>query len=674
MVTRCNAKRWGLCSCIFIAVGTVAVFLVLALQSPHKIQRDVTSQNLTVTRPLDAVVLIDASGSMNAADWDKEVEFARQIPLLLVAAFAKQNATIRVALGQFATSVHMEVEMTPNVTERFGNLTSWQCEERWDDMCDNMTAKAQCVSDPTCFVRQKGFTEMGAALCGPTTNGSRTVDSCTGGAFHELTKQGPPDYFSLDGGVIEQASCNDSVLLEPLKAVLLVTDGRPMAPACVPPIPRCQPGDPVKGAEDAALSATILKSAWWNHSGAPKIFGVMVGSTEDASQLQSVTSCCPANGTKWDTSVVECTQPYNASCDYYFFVNDFAALVEIASKVVETVAQAHVSVCTHTTSHKRSVHIKSLAWLLFLLLPVLLVVGGGIGVTLLARNTAIPDEAPLAEPLRGSGVSCPSTPERPVTPPEIFLNPVGQSPAAASSVDSAASASGTSTRIVALGEVDTLEEAPSLAEHVAVPLSQGALSPGEAVNVEADSVHNVVVRKWAPVRTAYLWGGTRIEVDFGENARLPSHAPNAARTGNETASVHDMPETLFAAEDAEERRRAEADPSSISGPTTPPTSVRGGRSRLGIPVERNSPGSVASSHSSFRASSSPGRPGGDSFVGSLVTAVFDVLEDVTSAVVVPVARGRRPKLCIVIWIISIVLSLTPAAVYYIFWLKPSMDA
>ena len=269
MVARCNAKRWGLCSCIFIAVGTVAVFLVLALQSPHKIQRDVTSQNLTVTRPLDAVVLIDASGSMNAEDWDKEVEFARQIPLLLVAAFDKQNATIRVALGQFATSVHMEVEMTPNVTERFGNLTSWQCDKRWDDMCDNMTAKAQCVSDPTCFVRQKGFTEMGAALCGPTTNGSRHSGFLHWGRLPRIDQAGVRQTTSLwTAGVIETGFLQrfGSVGAAEGRAVGDGRGGRWHLPAFLQSRGASQ-GDPVKGAEDAALSATILKSAWWNHSG-----------------------------------------------------------------------------------------------------------------------------------------------------------------------------------------------------------------------------------------------------------------------------------------------------------------------------------------------------------------------------------------------------------------------
>merc|ERR1712137_466900 len=44
--------------------------------------------------------------------------------------------------------------------------------------------------------------------------------------------------------------------------------------------------------------------------------------------------------------------------------------------------------------------------------------------------------------------------------------------------------------------------------------------------------HGRLAKKWAPVHTAYLWGGTRMDVNYGSNpANVPQCAPNAQRKG-----------------------------------------------------------------------------------------------------------------------------------------------
>ena len=133
-----------------------------------------TSQKVTnnnATRPLDVVVMLDASGSMSPANWKMEVEFARRVVVALADSFHARNGTFRAALGQFSTSASIQIGMTPHIDDAFANLRTWQCEEqgvnKWEDLCVDEEAKRNCSDDPTCIVRRIGFTEIGAALCGP---------------------------------------------------------------------------------------------------------------------------------------------------------------------------------------------------------------------------------------------------------------------------------------------------------------------------------------------------------------------------------------------------------------------------------------------------------------------------------------------------------------------------
>merc|ERR1719174_757462 len=142
---------------------------------------------------MDTVIMLDASGSETSENWRSQVEFARKVALLLQASFAKRNSSFRASLGQFSTGEHIEIPLTSDIKGHFGNLSTWQCEQRWDDMCDNDDEKKRCLENSSCIVRRNGFTEIGAALCGQeaaNTEKPRTAASCVGGAMGELVRDG----------------------------------------------------------------------------------------------------------------------------------------------------------------------------------------------------------------------------------------------------------------------------------------------------------------------------------------------------------------------------------------------------------------------------------------------------------------------------------------------------
>eukprot|EP00439_Symbiodinium_sp_Y106_P077336 s790_g16.t1 len=79
----------------------------------------------------------------------------------------------------------------------------------------------------------------------------------------------------------------------------------------------------------------------------------------------------------------------------------------------------------------------------------------------------------------------------------------------------------------------------------------GATTGGEArasaaEAAQAESRASAEGKKWAPVRTAYIINGARVDVDYGRSSNAPPPtAPNAARRGNSFASVNDFPETAM---------------------------------------------------------------------------------------------------------------------------------
>ena len=132
-----DQKRWISLwvSCGAIIIITLLVFLLAYfLRPPDRTETIVHTMNENATRPMDVVVLLDASGSMRPLDWEKEVEFARRVIIKLHKNFVERNATFRVSLGQFSTSVKMEMLLSSHVDGLYTHLRTWQCLKRWDEL------------------------------------------------------------------------------------------------------------------------------------------------------------------------------------------------------------------------------------------------------------------------------------------------------------------------------------------------------------------------------------------------------------------------------------------------------------------------------------------------------------------------------------------------------------
>jgi len=405
-------KSSGACCCLAILMALS--FLLAMLMRPtqtEQIQKtvitnvtSVSNSTSNVTRPLDLVVMIDASGSIGVEDWKKEVRFAGQVIEKMSHAFEANNAGFRAALGQFSTSAYIDVGMTDDNTTRFTHFeafgadppSTWaECKhngkKEWDDMCADDSDYKLCKNNDACIVRRKGFTEIGAALCGPRPeDGERRPEHCGGGALGSLVgADGPPDNFEGGGFVNISDQCNDPRLNTPLKVVLLVTDGQPQAPGICydaqgKPNPyHCGDVDTPKGAKDAAASAKLIKAAWWEAAGTPQLFGIYVGKSDAAgidgqSQLKAISSCCDFDDTVLEDGKVACTK-MKEDCQYYIYEENFEELLASVSEIVAKLANFETNLCV-TTAHsytpkattetyEREIPTTQLLWLLLLLIP-----------------------------------------------------------------------------------------------------------------------------------------------------------------------------------------------------------------------------------------------------------------------------------------------------------------
>jgi len=381
----------------------------------------ISNKTVSATRPMDLVVLMDASGSIAASDWQKSVKFADAVITLMGTKFAEQNASFRASLGQFSSSSLIDVQMTETKSSalwpdgRYDGLRTFDCTKKgadgvpWDDLCYEDAEYQKCKDDPKCVLRRKGFTEIGAGLCGPRpADGVRTAENCNGGAMGALISGGePPDNF-LGGGPDNFTECEARTT--PLKTVLLVTDGQPQAPGCNPPNDRCGRVDTPTGSDDAAVSAKLVKGAWWKAAGTPKLFGIFVGGSgsKGQDQLKAISSCCNFtqvgnNRASPDHDCV-CKAPGYAGnpepCPYYIQISDFDALIAKVGEIVAGLAKFERSVCTVVSqtvvpkveNYTREIPTTELLWLLLLLIPCIMALCWGWILKGLANFISKPEE------------------------------------------------------------------------------------------------------------------------------------------------------------------------------------------------------------------------------------------------------------------------------------------
>lgn len=250
--------------------------------------------------------------------------------------------------------------------------------------------------------------------------------------------------------------------------------------------------------DKSKLASAFLKSAT-----NVTVLGILVKHDAKAVEgeiLYALSSCCPAESmtvTGTNDVHVACELPMNESCHYMASMKDYAALRRSIDGIVRTLGdelqcegvQESVSFLPDSRS----------LWFLVLLLPILL---HQIWQRSLLRISS------SYKPKEAHGL-----PPTDVEMTTDVSREQARSPAAPTTGS------------------ETADEARA---------SQAAES------VQAESRASAKGKKWAPVRTAYIINGARVDVDYGRSSNAPPPmAPNAARRGNSFASINDFPETAM---------------------------------------------------------------------------------------------------------------------------------
>jgi len=510
----------------FMVLGIVAIVLAWWFGPSQQVDVVVYGELRNSTRPMDFVMMLDASGSIEPADWDRQVLFASELSRHLSEFYADKAVPLRVAMGQFSTSARIDFPLSPEVEFRLSNLSSWTCPKTWipgmpANPCEGMAEEMQCIEDAHCLVRRKGFTEMGAALCGgPRPYGGRTTfETCSGGAMGELWNAAP--IAPLEP--VQAKKCSDHSGDNPVKAVLLITDGKPMTPI---PLAGDEPDLPIRGSlgtKDTVTAAKLIKSM-----SVTKIFGLFVGApgaTEDATKdaygtLRALSSCCGAEQTEVRQDMqnsAQCTHAIQEDCPYSSFVQDWKALLENVEATFQELSLFTHHECTVTTTTTRTVPITSVFWLLLLPLPLLLSFIWGWSLLLCSRCCGYSVDGAREKKMRAG-------------------QQLEQGAATSFDVGPAAN-----PQPFDAGRT----EAPALLQSFGdMPVT--SLGPDSPIEEGDDGAAGYKGRKWAPVRHSYIVGGKPMDVDYGQStAAPPPMAPTRARRGAEKASLQDKPETAI---------------------------------------------------------------------------------------------------------------------------------
>ncbi|CAJ1349692.1 unnamed protein product [Effrenium voratum] len=415
-------------------LGLVLPAVVIIVLQPKSTQKVTTFVNSTA--PLDIYVVLDASGSVNDADWKESLLFAKDLTLQL----NQSVPEFRAGLGWFATTYRNVFDVT-----------------------SDLSAVARL---PAGVSVKKGTTNTAAALCGNAFEATKLAEAgpkCRGGAYGKLKHAA-----EVSGGFEAVSGCEEQTSSS---MIIMVTDGRPNT------------GE-AHGSDLLPMLAAQFIKAETNTT----ILGILVGNPQQANReiLYGLSSCCaPAAMALGEEGYPRCSEPVNESCAYMFQMKDYNALMRSVGIIEGTLKDElqceGMEERIFTMADSRSL------WFLLLLVPVL--VHQLWQRCLLCLGKSSPDARCLTAPDQEMEMTAPA-PTQPRPEPEA-------APAAA----------------------------------------QTAARTG---------------KKWAPVRTAYIINGARMDVDYGvPRGSGPPSAPNAARRGESFESVNDYPETAMQAEPTE---------------------------------------------------------------------------------------------------------------------------
>ncbi|CAJ1376501.1 unnamed protein product [Effrenium voratum] len=299
-------------------LGLVLPAVVIIVLQPKSTQKVTTFVNSTA--PLDIYVVLDASGSVNDADWKESLLFAKDLTLQL----NQSVPEFRAGLGWFATTYRNVFDVT-----------------------SDLSAVARL---PAGVSVKKGTTNTAAALCGNAFEATKLAEAgpkCRGGAYGKLKHAA-----EVSGGFEAVSGCEEQTSSS---MIIMVTDGRPNT------------GE-AHGSDLLPMLAAQFIKAETNTT----ILGILVGNPQQANReiLYGLSSCCaPAAMALGEEGYPRCSEPVNESCAYMFQMKDYNALMRSVGIIEGTLKDElqceGMEERIFTMADSRSL------WFLLLLVPVL---------------------------------------------------------------------------------------------------------------------------------------------------------------------------------------------------------------------------------------------------------------------------------------------------------------
>lgn len=344
-------------------------------------------------------------------------------------------------------------------------------------------------------VRETGHTRAALGFCGNDVE--LPVKSCEGGAHGELAR----------ADLTLNTSGLDCGITEAIRKIILVTDGVPADP------------------ELTVAAARHVKTA--NTS----IMGILVeGSDPDRqanqAELYALTSCCSSGHMealpgRWGQDRPKCTQEMVADCPNLVTRTDYEALVASVETLVGSLRQEMD--CTGKVYTTRSSTDFGVLWFLLLLAPAMVFLCWQNILQCLSRSQRLAYEVRASLPFRR---------------PEVELS--SRVSSASEELEAAtAAAEAVASALPTGGPPPALPEEGDAGVEVGGEVSRSSTAgrpSGLGDERTRASDGGFGGRKWAPVRTAYIVNGQRVNVDYGHRGSLPPMAQLGAHRGMDSWS------------------------------------------------------------------------------------------------------------------------------------------
>jgi len=345
--------------------------------------------------------------------------------------------------------------------------------------------------------RVVGHTNMAVGMCGNEI--SEPLSSCPDGAYGQLASA---PLVMNDSGL----NCG---ITRAVRKIILVTDGVPKDPELTVAAARH-----IKADANASIMGIFVQ-------------GTLGELQANKAELYALTSCCPADRTeaalgRWHQNRPRCTEEMNESCPELVTRTDYEALAASVDTLVSGLGKEMD--CTDTVLKKTFTTDWSILWFLLLLAPAV--------VFLCWQNVllCLSGSALFVEEVRAGLAG-----GRPEVEMSSDLSSVADELAAATAASDTLEAPASQLPTVPSGAAMPEEAGEGTGASTPARSSMpGPQEPDGADGGRRESRHSETAeggRKWAPVRTAYIVNGQRVNVDYGRGSAPPPAAQLGAHRG-----------------------------------------------------------------------------------------------------------------------------------------------